>query len=73
MKRLSAITHSSRRWKLALLLSAFVGALAATGLGAYAAASGGDTINACANKATGLLRVSSNGTCLPSEHALQWN
>jgi hypothetical protein len=52
MKRLFAIIPSSRRWKLALLLAAFAGALAATGFGAYAAASGGDTINACAMKAT---------------------
>lgn len=73
MRRFSAVIPSSRRWRLALLLGAFVGALAATGFGAYAAASGGDTINACAMKATGLLRVSSNGTCLPSEKALQWN
>ena len=73
MSRLFAIIPSTRRWKLALLLGAFVGALAATGFGAYAAASGGNTINACANKATGMLRVSSNGTCLPSEQALQWN
>ena len=65
--------EASRRWKLALLLGAFVGALAATGFGAYAAASGGNTINACAMKATGLLRVSPNGKCLPSEQALQWN
>jgi hypothetical protein len=73
MRRPSAIIPSSRRWKLALLLGAFVGALTATGLGAYAAASGGNTINACANKETGLLRVSSNGSCLPSEQAMQWN
>ncbi len=73
MRRLSAIVPSSRRWKVSLLLGALVGALAATGLAAYAAASGGNTINACANKATGMLRVSSNGTCLPSEQALQWN
>jgi hypothetical protein len=73
MKRLSAIIPSSRRWKLALLLGAFVGALAATGLGAYAAASDGNTINACAVKTTGALRISSSGTCLPSEEAVQWN
>jgi hypothetical protein len=73
MSRLFGIIPSSRRWKLALLLGAFVAALAATGFGAYAAASGGDTINACAMKATGQLRLNTNGTCLPSEQAIQWN
>src|SRR3954468_2593731 len=73
MKRLSAIIPSSRRWKLALLLGAFVAALAATGFGAYAAASGGNTINACAMKVTGQLRISPNGQCLHSEQAIQWN
>jgi hypothetical protein len=73
MTRAFAVFPSSRRWKLALLLGACVGALAATGFGAYAAVSDGNAINACANKVTGLLRVSSDGTCLPSEQALQWN
>jgi len=73
MRRLFAIIPSSRNWKLALLLGAFVGALAATGFGAYAAASGGNTINACATKANGQLRISPEGKCLPSEQAIQWN
>jgi hypothetical protein len=73
MRRPFAIIPSSRRWKVALLLGVGVGALAATGFGAYAAVSDGSAINACANKVTGLLRVSSDGTCLPSEQALQWN
>src|SRR5947209_4426081 len=73
MRRLFAIIPSSRNWKLALLLGGFVGALAATGFGAYAAASDGNTINACAMKATGQLRLSTNGNCLPSEQAIQWN
>lgn len=72
MRRLFAIISSSRRWKLALMLGA-IGALAATGFGAYAAASGGNTIDACAMKATGQLRLSTNGNCLPSEQAIQWN
>ena len=73
MRRLFAIVPSSRNWKLALLLGAFVAALAATGFGAYAAASDGNTINACAVKTTGQLRLSTNGNCLPSEQAIQWN
>lgn len=73
MRRLFAIIPSSRRWRLALLLGAFVGAMVGTGFGAYAAANGGNTINACAMKATGALRLSSNGQCLPSEQAIQWN
>jgi hypothetical protein len=72
MRRLFAITPLSGRSKPALLLGTFVGALAATGFGAYAAASGSNTINACALKTTGALRIS-NSTCLPSEQALQWN
>jgi len=73
MRRLSAIIPSSRRWKLALLLSAFVGALAVTGFGAYAATSGGDTIKACAKADNGQLRLDTGGGCLSSEQALQWN
>jgi hypothetical protein len=73
MRRQFAIIPSPRRWKVGLLLGACVGALAATGFGAYAAVSDGNAINACANRVTGLLRVSSDGTCLPSEQALQWN
>ena len=65
--------EASRHRKLALLLGAFVAALAATGFGAYAAASGGNTINACAMKVTGQLRISPDGKCLPSEQAIQWN
>src|SRR4029077_20501536 len=72
MRRLLAINPLSRRSKPALLLGTFVGALAATGFGAYAAASGSNTINACALKTTGALRIS-NATCLPSEQAVQWN
>ena len=43
MRRLFAIVPSSRNWKLALLLGALVAALAATGFGAYAAASDGNS------------------------------
>ena len=71
MKRLSAITHSSRRWKLALLLSAFVGALAAMDSGPTRRRAAATRSTPVPTRPTGLLRVSSNGTCLPSEHALQ--
>jgi hypothetical protein len=73
MRRLFAIVVASRRWKLALLLGAMAGALAATGLGAYAAARDGGTINACARTVGGQLRLDTGGGCLPSETALQWN
>jgi hypothetical protein len=73
MRRLFAFVVASRRWRLALLLGVFAGALAATGFGAYAAASSSDTINACAKTDTGQLRLNTGGGCLPSEQALQWN
>jgi hypothetical protein len=73
MRRLFAIIPSYRRWKLALLLGAFVGALAATGFGAYAAATGGNTINACAKASNGQLRLDTGGGCLTGEQAVQWN
>jgi hypothetical protein len=73
MRRLFAIVGASRRWKLALLVGAVAGALAATGLGAYAAAQDSGTINACAMKATGQLRLNTGSGCLPAEQALQWN
>jgi hypothetical protein len=49
------------------------GALAATGFGAYAAAKDSGTINACAMKVTGQLRLNTGSGCLPTEQALQWN
>jgi hypothetical protein len=74
MKGIFGIAGVSRRWKLALLLGAMVGTLAATGLGAYAAASGGGTtINACAQKANGQLRLDTGNGCQPNEQAIQWN
>jgi hypothetical protein len=73
MRRLFAIVGASRRRKLALLVGAMAGALAATGLGAYAAAKDTGTIHACALKQTGQLRLDTGSGCLPSERALQWN
>jgi hypothetical protein len=72
MRRLVAILGAHRRWKLALLLGA-IGALTATGFGAYAAATGSDTINACAKVVTGQLRLNTGGGCLAGEQAIQWN
>jgi hypothetical protein len=73
MRRLFAIGGASRRWKLALLLGAMAGALAATGFGAYAAAKDSGTIHACAMKQTGQLRLDTGSGCLPAEQAVQWN
>jgi hypothetical protein len=73
MRRLFATVFASRRWKLALLLGAIAGALAATAYGAYAAARGSDTIKACAKAVTGQLRLDNGSGCGPGEQALQWN
>jgi hypothetical protein len=73
MRRLFAVAGMSPRWKLALLVGAIAGALAATGFGAYAAASDGNTINACAKTSNGQLRLDTGGGCLPGEQAVQWN
>jgi hypothetical protein len=73
MRRPSSIVGASRRWKLALLVGAMAGALAATGFGAYAAAKDTGTIKACALKQTGQLRLDTGNGCLPSEQAVQWN
>jgi hypothetical protein len=48
-------------------------ALAATGFGAYAAVQDSGTINACAMKVNGQLRLDTGSGCLPAENALQWN
>jgi hypothetical protein len=53
-----------------------LGALAATiSLGAvqFAAASGGSTITACANKSTGAMRLLSKGSCKKTERKVAWN
>jgi len=73
MRGLFAVVGTSRRRKLALLLAALAVALAATGFGAYAAASGDGTIHACAKQGTGLLRIDIGSGCLSTEQAIQWN
>jgi hypothetical protein len=53
-----------------------LGALAATiSLGAvqFAAASGGSTITACANKSTGAMRLLAKGSCKKTERKIAWN
>ena len=53
-----------------------LGALAATiSLGAvqFAAASGGSTITACANKSTGAMRLLAKGSCKKTERKVVWN
>jgi hypothetical protein len=60
-----------RRWLIAGVLAALVGGV--VGGFAYARATGGDTINACAKTADGQLRLDTGGGCLASEQAVQWS
>lgn len=73
MRRLFANVGASRNWRVALVLGAIVGALVATGFGAYAAGNAGNTINACAKTANGQLRLNTGTGCRAREQALRWN
>lgn len=62
--------------RIAKLAIAVFGAVALMmgGAAVYAVASPGDaTITACAQKATGAMRLSTNGTCKSSETMVAWN
>jgi hypothetical protein len=57
-----------------IAIAVALAAAAATGIG-YAATSGGggDVVRACAQTATGALRLETGSGCLPSEQSLQWS
>ena len=71
MRRVFVGIYTSRSLKIVALLTAV--AVAATAVGAYAATRSAGTINACATKQTGQLRLDTGTGCLPSEQTLQWN
>jgi len=61
MRRVFVGVYTSKSLKIAALLTAV--AVAATAVGAYAATRSAGTINACATKQTGQLRLDTGTVC----------